>query len=190
MGTLLVSIFIMSLITSMALPVWHHVAQREREAELIFRGQQYARAIALWQRQRPGSTPEDLDTLVEQRFLRKRYRDPMTNHGDFRILLQSDLVSIESGRISDDRGQAEPTTVQDSSDLSAFEEGGGLAGGIVGVVSTSTASSIRSYNGRNRYDEWFFIHTVPEEVDTPVGQANSGDGSTASEAIRASPAPR
>ena len=66
MGTLLVSIFIMSLITSMALPVWHHVAQREREAELIFRGQQYARAIALWQRQRPGSTPEDLDTLVEQ----------------------------------------------------------------------------------------------------------------------------
>ena len=72
MGTLLVSIFIMSLITSMALPVWHHAAQREREAELIFRGQQYARAIALWQRQRPGSTPEDLDTLVEQRFLRKR----------------------------------------------------------------------------------------------------------------------
>ena len=40
MGTLLVSIFVMSLLLSMALPVWHHAAQREREAELIFRGEQ------------------------------------------------------------------------------------------------------------------------------------------------------
>ena len=65
MSALLVSIFIMSLLLAMALPVWHHAARRERESELIFRGEQYARAIALWQRQRPGSTPQDIDTLIE-----------------------------------------------------------------------------------------------------------------------------
>ena len=45
MAALLVALAVMSLMLSMALPVWHHAAQREREAELIFRGEQYARAI-------------------------------------------------------------------------------------------------------------------------------------------------
>ena len=50
MAALLVVLAVMSLMLSMALPVWHHAAQREREAELIFRGEQYARAIILYQR--------------------------------------------------------------------------------------------------------------------------------------------
>ena len=55
MAALLVALAVMSLMLSMALPVWHHAAQREREAELIFRGEQYARAIMLYQRQTPGA---------------------------------------------------------------------------------------------------------------------------------------
>ena len=57
MAALLVVLAGMSLMLSMALPVWHHAAQREREAELIFRGEQYARAIMLYQRRTPGAYP-------------------------------------------------------------------------------------------------------------------------------------
>ncbi|MYH28637.1 MAG: type II secretion system protein, partial [Acidobacteria bacterium] len=91
MAALLVVLAIMSLMLSMALPVWHHAAQREREAELIFRGEQYARAIMLYQRQTPGAYPPDVETLVEGRFLRRAYRDPMTAGGEFRLILQSEL---------------------------------------------------------------------------------------------------
>ncbi len=190
MGALLVSIFVMSLLMSMALPVWHHAAQREREAELIFRGQQYARAIALWQRQRPGSTPQSLEMLVEERFLRKRYRDPMTSGGEFRVLLQSDLASIEPGQIAYNDSNQETLSESPSPDRDSVGEVGGVSGGIVGVVSTSSQASISSYNGRNRYDEWFFIHTGSAQVDTPLGQTNINRGNTTEGNLRASPAPR
>ena len=190
MGTLLVSIFVMSLLLSMALPVWHHSAQREREAELIFRGEQYARAITLWQRQRPGSAPQDLDTLVEERFLRRRYRDPMTSGGEFRILLQSDLARIEASQAVNADVNQEIFSSTEPQNLDSVEDVGGVAGGIVGVVSTSTQTSISSYNGRNRYDEWFFIQTDNAQLDTPVGQTDINSGNTSEANLRAGPAPR
>jgi type II secretory pathway pseudopilin PulG len=50
MVALLVAMAIMAVALSVALPSWKTAAQREREEELIFRGTQYARAIALYQR--------------------------------------------------------------------------------------------------------------------------------------------
>ena len=94
MAALLVVLAVMSLMLSMALPVWHHAARREREAELIFRGEQYARAIMLYERQTPGAYPPDVETLVEGRFLRRAYRDPMTADGEFRLILQSELAGL------------------------------------------------------------------------------------------------
>ncbi len=92
MAALLVALAVMSLMLSMTLPVWHHAAQREREAELIFRGEQYARAIMLYQRQTPGA----YSPAVEGRFLRRAYRDPMTAGGEFRLILQSELGSLSA----------------------------------------------------------------------------------------------
>ncbi|HIC55999.1 MAG TPA: type II secretion system protein [Acidobacteria bacterium] len=174
MSALLVSIFIMSLLLAMALPVWHHAARRERESELIFRGEQYARAIALWQRQRPGSTPQDIDTLIEERFLRKRYRDPMTKDGKFQILLQSDLATISDGQMADSENGSERFSGQASQNSRDSVEPGGVAGGIVGVVSASDGVSIASYNGRNRYNEWVFIHTPNTELAPSAEQSTIG----------------
>ena len=179
MGALLASIFIMSLLLAMALPVWHHAARRERESELIFRGEQYARAIALWQRQRPGSTPQNLEILVEERFLRKRYRDPMTRDGEFQILLQSDLATISAGQMADSENGSERFSEQSTQNPNTAEYPGGVAGGIVGVVSTSDGLSIASYNGRNRYNEWVFIHTADTELAPSAEQSAIGpDGIT------------
>jgi type II secretory pathway pseudopilin PulG len=86
MAALLVSVGVMTLLMSVAMPVWRHEMQREKEAELVFRGEQYARAINLYQRKMgPGNFPPNVDILVQQRFLRKKYKDPITN-GDFQLI--------------------------------------------------------------------------------------------------------
>src|SRR5262245_12129646 len=83
MAALLVALAVMAVLMSVALPVWRHDAQREKEEELIFRGQQYVRAIRLFQ-SKTNSLPMRVDDLVQQRFLRKRYKDPITKE-DFEI---------------------------------------------------------------------------------------------------------
>jgi type II secretory pathway pseudopilin PulG len=84
MVSLLVAMALMALFMSTALPAWQHAAQREREAELIWRGQQYDRAVQLFRRKFAAPGPPNLDILLEQRMLRKKYKDPITG-GDFEL---------------------------------------------------------------------------------------------------------
>src|SRR6266571_3311991 len=50
MAALLIAMSIMAVMMTVAMPVWKQSAQREKEAELVFRGKQYVHAIALFQR--------------------------------------------------------------------------------------------------------------------------------------------
>jgi len=62
--------------------------RREREIELIHRGKQYARAIRMFYR-KFGRYPvrlEELEKTNNIRFLRRRYKDPMTPSGDWRLI--------------------------------------------------------------------------------------------------------
>jgi len=87
MAALLVSIGVLMVLMSVAMPVWRTQAKREKEAELIFRGEQYARAINLYTRKMgPGNFPPSIDVLVQQRFLRKKFKDPMTEDGEFDLI--------------------------------------------------------------------------------------------------------
>jgi hypothetical protein len=61
------------------------MARRERESELVFRGEQYARAIMLFQRKYAGTFPPNIDVLVNEHFLRKKYKDPISND-DFQLI--------------------------------------------------------------------------------------------------------
>src|SRR5215207_1193740 len=80
MVVLIVGLSVMAVLMSAAMPVWKQIAKREKEAELVFRGEQYARAIGLFQRKNgPGTLPPSFDLLVEQRFLRKKFKDPITD---------------------------------------------------------------------------------------------------------------
>lgn len=68
---------------------WQKAMQREREEELIFRGKQFMRAIELWQRKFPGTYPTTIDALLSTnntRFLRKKWKDPITNSDDWRLI--------------------------------------------------------------------------------------------------------
>ncbi len=191
MAAMLVAIGVLSVLMLAAMPAWRHAVQRDKEEELIFRGEQYARAIGLFQRKYAAAYPPDIETLVRQKFLRRKYADPMATNGEFQVLYQSSLGQAlargqQQGRSGQARGtrfgaeRLQPTQPESSRDStrvpgdpaeparqSAFANrpAGGLSGsvgprgGVIGVVSTSTAQSIRLYNGRNKYSEWQFVYT-------------------------------
>ena len=188
MVALLVSLSVMGLMTSIMLPVWSHAAKREREAELIFRGEQYRRAIELYQRKVAGAFPPDLETLVGQRFLRKLYTDPMAEDGVFHVIYQNQDTQAEdnpvtSGTLGNRVNRFNQTDQSGNTLRSAFGQAmntaanapDGIRGGIIGVVSKSTEMSIRLYNGFNRYNEWAFIHAAPPVPSSMVPTSNQGN---------------
>src|SRR5271154_2121772 len=82
----LVALILLSL--AVAAPRVAKSIQRDKELELIHRGEQYKRAIKLYYR-KFGSYPASIDQLENTnniRFLRKRYTDPMTGKDDWKII--------------------------------------------------------------------------------------------------------
>ena len=173
MVALLVSLVVMGVLMSMLLPIWSQAAQREREAELVFRGEQYARSIELYQRRFAGAFPPDVDSLVEQRFLRRVYKDPMTEDGEFQILYQAQGAAVVGAPATAARpGQVigQPTWV--ARPPNGQRTTSGPRGGVIGVVSKSTDQSLRIYNGGSTYSEWLFVHvSSTTQLGGPVGGA-------------------
>jgi type II secretory pathway pseudopilin PulG len=163
MAALLVGMSVMAVLMSALMPVWSHMARREKEEELIFRGKQYARAIGLFQRKFANTAPPSIDVLVEQRFLRKKYKDPITGE-DFQPIYanqQLQQAGFGSSQVSGRPGQQANTTVSAPAQQqlqSGFNStGGGAQGGVIGVTSKSKDTSIKAYNGRTHYNEWAFV---------------------------------
>jgi len=185
MVALMVGLAIMAVLMTAAMPTWRQIAQREKEAELIFRGQQYARAIGLFQKKSgPGVLPPNIDALVDGHYLRKKYKDPITGQ-DFDVLMAG---GTPAGVAADGRGQsgqASQSGVGQSGRGAAGQSGIGASGagavargGVMGVASKSKETSIRIYNGRTHYNEWQFVYvaqtTAPGQAAGPGGQPQRG----------------
>ena len=91
-GFLLLGVLFMILLVMIALavaaPKIADSIRRDKEQETIHRGKQYARAIQMYYN-KFGRYPNTIDQLVKtnnQRFLRKRYLNPMTGKDDWRII--------------------------------------------------------------------------------------------------------
>jgi type II secretory pathway pseudopilin PulG len=174
MVALLVAMSIMAIMMSVALPAWRTIAQREKEAELIFRGEQYARAIGLFQRRYANATPPNLDVLINERFLRKKYKDPITRD-DFQLISPGANMPGMPGAPQEGFGLSNPAgrggrgfelaapggrqgqSGQAQTAGRAGGVGGVGAGGVIGVVSKSTERAFRLYNGRDAYNQWVFL---------------------------------
>src|SRR5947209_3370865 len=128
MAALLVAMSIMAVMLTAVMPVWKHAAQREKEEELVFRGRQYVHAIGLFQRKFANAMPPNVDVLVDQRFLRKKYKDPITND-DF-VPLSVGAVGVP-GTAAQGGGDAQRGTGASPS--------GAAAGASRGQTSTPTA---------------------------------------------------
>jgi type II secretory pathway pseudopilin PulG len=177
MAALLVSLAVMSVLMAALLPAWRHQAQREKEAELVFRGEQYVRAIRLWEmKMGPGSRPPNFDILVQQKYLRKKYKDPMTEDGEFQPLYIGTNLPAPGGRGAGGRGPGGPAPAGRAGMPPAAQQppqpsgvGGLTGGGILGVASKSKESSILIYKGRSHYNEWTFVYANASSAPGGVG---------------------
>lgn len=199
MAALLVTLAVMSVILGMAMPVWRTVVQREKEEELIFRGRQYARAIQLYQRKFAAAYPASVDVLVEQRFLRKKYTDPMTKSGEFEIIYQGTLAQRQAASMAG-RGGTSPDMQAGAGRSgaagqltpppgSAFgSQSAGPQGGVVGVASKSKEKSLKILDGRTAYNQWQFVF-IPAQVPRggPAGSVGPGGRGAQPGAIQPGP---
>jgi type II secretory pathway pseudopilin PulG len=175
MAGIIIGITVMAIVMTAAMPVWKHAAQREKEEELVFRGEQYVHAIGLCHRKYANAYPPSVDLLVEQKFLRKKYKDPITGEDFVPLTQASQQGGIQPGGAQRGGGQAAAPAGRGAQTTGrgptgpappagAATPGGGPAGGIIGVTSKSTDTSIRLYKGRSHYNEWAFVYTAPVQA--------------------------
>jgi hypothetical protein len=153
MVILLVAMGVTAVWMGALLPAWRQQVMREREAELIFRGEQYARAIYLFRQKNNQISPPTIDVLVSQHYLRKKYLDPITGK-EF----------LPLGGLSSSGGST----------------GGG---GITGVRSTSNETSIVIYKNQQTYSQFPFDWAAEAQkagggIATVPGGARQGPGGT------------
>ena len=145
----LMIVMIMGIMLGAAGQFWKTIIQREREAELIFRGSQIKNAITSWYTKRKPATPlndlKDLvldpNSLTKARYLRKVYTDPMTG---------------KEWNIIRDKNR-----------------------GISGVTSTSTDAplkvggfpdDLKDLSDKKKYSDWKFEYTTSATPATPATQ--------------------
>jgi type II secretory pathway pseudopilin PulG len=143
---MLATLVIVGILAEMAHVSNQYRVKRDKEAELLFRGQAYLRAIESYYTANPGvqTYPQQLEDLLKdprfayRRHIRRLYKDPLTGD-EFQLLRGED-------------------------------------GGIVGVVSGSQAiplkqtdfpARIQSFEGRASYSEWRFEYRSPVKLPVP-----------------------
>ncbi len=172
------AIFLLTLGLMLAMPVWQTQIQRELEVELIFRGEQYVEAVRVFQTKHPGNFPSSFEELLEDKFIRRLYPDPMAEEGEWNVILLYDRTPAQrqrgarSTRAARRRGTAggqpqqqqaqapQRILIAPQSALDAIENAR-----IIGVVSSSDQQSIRIHNEQTSYDKWlFFYGQDPEKM--------------------------
>jgi hypothetical protein len=184
---------------------WRYVVRDMKEEELIFRGGQIADAIQRYQAKNGNAVPTSLEQLVEGRYLRQEYKDPMTKSGEWRLIHQGEAAGPAGipgaapgaaprpgapGGLSPTPSPRPTPTPRGSPGVRP----GQVFGGLVGVASQSTETGLRLFNGRSKYNEWLFVAGQPRVVGAaPVGPGAPGaPGAVPPGGVRpaASPRPR
>ena len=108
---LLIVVAIMGIGLAAAGELWSTAVKREKEAQLLFVGDEFRRAIGSYYEASPGAKqfPQRLEDLLEdkrfpmvRRYLRQIYRDPMTNKRDWGLVMSEDrIVGVHS--LSEDK---------------------------------------------------------------------------------------
>jgi uncharacterized membrane protein YgcG len=102
-GFALLLVFLMAAVIAITLyseiPRVAFEAQRQKEQLLVARGEQYKRAVQVFvvKNKRYPTSIEELENFNNQRFLRKRYVDPMTGKDEWRI------IHIQNGILTDSK---------------------------------------------------------------------------------------
>jgi type II secretory pathway pseudopilin PulG len=151
---LMLAVFVISLGLLIATPVWRTEIQREKEEELIFRGNQYVEAIRLYVIKNPGKYPSELQDLMDERCIRRLYPDPMTESGEWDLVLAAGGLGRGAG------ASVQRVLIAPGHALSSIQNPR-----ILGVVSSSLQKSFKIYQDQESYDKWlFFYGKNPEKL--------------------------
>lgn len=177
MAALLAMLAIMTLALMLAMPSWRYLVKDDREQELIFRGRQISDAIARFQRKNGNAFPSSLDQLVQGKYLRKAYADPLAEDGKWRILRPGETaIRPATGAVAPGRTPSPtPTPVPSSARSGLSSSGAGSTPGpVAGVVSLSSDTGLRIVNGSPAYNRWVFAPNVPFAIGGIGGGAPAG----------------
>jgi type II secretory pathway pseudopilin PulG len=162
---LLVAMAISAIWLATMLPAWRQQAVRQREADLVFRGQQYARAIALYFVNDNCTLPVDADMLVSRHFLRKKWKDPITNDDFVPLLAGMSTSPTSPGTAPSAPGRP----------VGPAPVAGSQLVGLYGVSSKSTDTSIMVYQNQQQYSLWSFRYTdALQKMGRPANCNNQG----------------
>ncbi|MGZ5427530.1 MAG: type II secretion system protein [Thermoanaerobaculia bacterium] len=168
---LIVGLTVMAILIAAVLPMASAESQRDKEAELIFRGFQYAEGIRNFRR-RYGRYPNTLKEMFEMRprTQRKLWKDPMTNSDKWGLITLTTGAPLPgTATRRPPGGGAVPTPAPTPVSTPGFGASPQTAAGpITGVYSTSKKKGYRLFSGRENYNEWRFTE------QTLFSQAPSG----------------
>ena len=172
MAGLIAAIAIMLIFSTVAFQAWEDVTRRDKEAEMMFRGGEIARAILRYRKDHNGAGPMTLEQLAEpgpvgQYYLRQLYDDPLVKDGKWGLLYLG-----PGGEIFDPSAQAQqaPGTLPPMAGLAQAPNPGqdlaragqaanvGIGLPLAGVKSLSTDNPFRVYNGVADYSQWLFTY--------------------------------
>ncbi len=200
--------------------------KREKEEELVHRGKDYATAVKRFVHKNGGRYPlsvEQLEDTNHIRFLRKKYKDPITGESDWKMVhageAQIKIPAPNPGlsgpgganpglfgsgtnppganpppsgqaQLNPNAGGSQSTQGGNLGSLNTSNIGNGqnVGGGqIIGVASTSKKQSIKEFNDKDHYDEWYFVYDLRLEqsgstgvtvAEPRVGGSSTAGGST------------
>jgi type II secretory pathway pseudopilin PulG len=205
---------------SIELPRIAQQIKREKEEELVHRGKEYATAVKRFVHKNGGRYPASVEQLEDTnhiRFLRKKYKDPMTGESDWKVVHAGEAqIKIPAanpgapggvnpglsgsgaginppgtpttpGANPPPPGQAPLNPNAGGSTFGQPTQGGGTGnlgslntsnigngqtvggGQIIGVASTSKKQSIKEFNDKDHYDEWYFVYDLRLEQSGSTG---------------------
>lgn len=164
--TAILAISIFTVLLLKARTMWETELQRDLEQELIFRARQYKTAIEMFRTKNPNLFPQSLDELLEKKFLRKRFTDPMTLEGTWNVVMRSGAA-----------GKAQELLVVPEDMLPQYVS----KATMIGVCSSSCEEGFMVYRKKKKYCEWAIYMGEKLEKEMPElkfvldGEGDRGD---------------
>jgi type II secretory pathway pseudopilin PulG len=152
---LMIAVAVLTIALSGVAYNYRRMLQRDREVEMIHRGEQYERAVRRYfhKNGRYPTTIEQLETTNNIRYLRKRYKDPMSADGEWKIAHITDIKLKGSGPQptagAPASGTSTPSSQANSTDAAGGTNQDSDTGTTTGTTVTTTGSSGQATGGGN-----------------------------------------
>jgi hypothetical protein len=162
--TTIIAVNVFTILIMKAQSSWETQLMRDMEEELLFRARQYVTAIEMYMKKNANVMPKSLDELYEKKFLRKRFKDPMTGEKEWNVVMRLG------------RGAGKQTMLLVSEENMAKYAGQAM---LIGVASKSCEEGFKVYRKKKKYCEWAVYMGEQLDKDMPelkfADQPGAGD---------------